>query len=134
MMLCSACGVRVPAAFDYGPAGEIECVPCARHRDIVANERRSTGTVTACANGALGAGVLSLVFNPFLFVSMVAIATAIYPLQSVGGGVEHAAVRRHLTPGAVLYIQIASVLGLVAGAIAILVPLVMMVLSIAALT
>jgi len=78
-MPCARCraGVDTATAY-YSELGELLCARCNAAADIQATEHRAVGYIQWAAFGNIGIGLFSLLFNPFLIVSIFAVVNAIF--------------------------------------------------------
>lgn len=78
-MPCARCRTGIdPSQAFYSEIGELLCARCNAAADIRATESRAVGYIQWAAFGNLGIGLFSLLFNPFLIVSIFAVVNAIF--------------------------------------------------------
>ncbi len=83
-MPCARCRTGIdPARAFYSEIGELLCARCNAAADIHATEGRAVGYIQWAAFGNIAIGVFSLLFNPFLLVSIAAILNAIFITTSL---------------------------------------------------
>jgi len=72
-----------PANTFYSPQGDVLCSACNAAAEIDVGEGRAMKSLMASGYGALGVGALSLLCNPFLITSLVAIGGGISTIRSL---------------------------------------------------
>jgi hypothetical protein len=84
MVPCSRCRAPVDAASAYySEHGELMCARCNAAADIAATETRAVGYIQYLAYANLAVGAFSLIFNPFMVISMMAVINAVVITMSL---------------------------------------------------
>ena len=83
-MTCASCGSELaPAAVLYDVNGNITCNRCLLASETAAGQLRASMKVKSVAYGGPAIGIAGMFFNPFLFMSVAAIANGLYVLRAV---------------------------------------------------
>ena len=83
-MTCASCGSELaPAAVLYDVNGNITCNRCLLASETAAGQLRASMKVKSVAYGGPAIGIAGMFFNPFLFMSVAAIANGLYVLRVV---------------------------------------------------
>jgi hypothetical protein len=81
---CASCATPIdPASAYYSATGDMICSRCNAVADIQATEGRAVSAMVAVGYGTLAAALLSLVFNPMLLVSFLAVLQGSLALVSL---------------------------------------------------
>lgn len=83
-MTCASCGIELaPAAVLYDVNGNVTCNRCLLASETAAGHLRASMKVKSVAYGGPVIGIAGMFFNPFLFMSVAAIANGLYVLRAV---------------------------------------------------
>jgi hypothetical protein len=83
-MTCVTCGTELATANTlYDPRGNVTCARCLLASETTAGHLRASMKVKSVAYGGPVIGIAAMFFNPFLFMSVAAIANGLYVLRSV---------------------------------------------------
>jgi len=110
---CSKCGTPLAAgAVLYDQSGNVTCQRCQMAKDALDSRKDVAKKVKGIAYGGPLVALISLVFNPFLVLSLAAIFNGVYVLRSVSE-----AEMAKLLEGSIEKIKVAAIAGMVLGGI-----------------
>jgi len=112
-MTCATCGAALATAnVLYDPQGNVTCARCLMASESAAGHVRASMKVKSIAYGGPVLGIAGMFFNPFLFMSVAAIANGIYVLRAV----RHPDTAKHLE-SSIEKVKVGAIAGIVLGGI-----------------
>jgi hypothetical protein len=76
-MPCSRCGVAIESATAHlDDSGDPVCAACKDRADVDAGEQRAAGAIFSASAGAIGLGLIAVVWNPCLLMTILGVLTA----------------------------------------------------------
>jgi hypothetical protein len=120
-MSCSKCGTVLAAgAVLYDQSGNAICQRCLMAKDALDSRKDVAKKLRNIAYGGPAAALVSLVFNPFLILTLAAILNGVYVLGSV-----REPEMAKLLEGSVEKIKVAAIAGIVLGGVSALLHIVL---------